>query len=106
MAVLKRLYQGSPTTETTLFTATAGTTVIVKQVAVANTTSGPLWYYLSVVPTGGTAGVANRITYQLPVAAASVIRDDLFQVLAAGDFLSGIVQATGVVLTISGVELP
>lgn len=102
---MRRLYQGSPTTETTMYTGPAATSVILKQVVAANTTGTPLTFSLSLVPSGGTAGAANRLAGQLPVGANNSVVLDLFQVLSVGDFLSGLVSAAGVVLTISGVEL-
>lgn len=102
---MKRLAQGSPTTESTLYTAPASTATIVKQVVAANTTGAPLTFSLSSVASGGTAGAANRIAGQVPVGANNSVVLDLFQVLETGMFLSGLVSAAGLVLTISGVEL-
>jgi hypothetical protein len=101
----KRLYQGSPTTETTpWYTCPAATKTIVKQLVAANITGATLTFSVSVVPSGQTAGATNRIAGTVPVGANNTVVLDLFQVLGVGDFLSGLVSAAGLVLTISGIE--
>lgn len=74
------------TTETTVFTATAPT--LLKQVVVANVTATDATTSLSLVPTGGAAGVANRLYEQVTVPARSTLVFDFAQVMATGDFIS------------------
>jgi hypothetical protein len=100
-----RLYQGqAPATETTLYTAGGGT--ILKEIVAVNTTGGSVALSLSLVPSGGTAGAANRLFYQLALSAGQTSVIDLSQVMATGDFLSALAaSASAVTLTISGVTL-
>lgn len=101
-----RLYQGQPaTSEATLYTVPAATTVIVKQVVAANTSAAAATISLSLVPSGGAAGAANRLLGAVSIPANSSISLDLSQVMTAGDFLSGSQgTAAAVTLTISGVS--
>jgi hypothetical protein len=100
---LARFYQGSPLTETTLYTAAGGKTVLVKQIVIANTAASAATYSISIVASGGTAGATNRIIGGAVIAANDTATLDAFQVLGQGDFLSGIVSASTVVITASGV---
>ena len=88
-----------------MYTAPGSTTTVVKQVVATNTTDAQLTFSLSLVPSGGTAGVTNRIADEIPVAGNNVVVLDLYQILGTGDFLAGLVSAAGLVLTISGVEV-
>jgi hypothetical protein len=93
------------TTENTIYTVPASTSCIVKQVVVANVTATAAVTSLSLVASGGTAGVTNRVYEQLSVPGNSVTVIDLAQVLATGGFIS-IRQGTtsAITTTISGVE--
>lgn len=100
-----RLYQGQPgTSEATLYTVPAATTVIVKQVVAANVSAAAATISLSLVPSGGTAGATNRLLGAVSIPANSSLSLDLSQVMTAGDFLSASQgTAAAVTLTISGV---
>lgn len=91
------------TTETTVYIADAPT--LLKQVVVANVTAADATTSLSLVPTGGTAGVGNRLYEQVTVPARSTLHFDFAQEMAVGDFLS-VKQGTAsaCTTTISGVE--
>jgi hypothetical protein len=93
------------TTETTVYTVPAATSVIIKQVVVANVTATAAVTSLSLVASGGTAGVTNRIYEQVSIPANSTVVFDLAQVLATGGFIS-VKQGTAsaITTTISGVE--
>ena len=94
------------TTETTVYTVPASTSCIVKQIVTANVTGTAATTSVSLVASGGTAGVTNRILEQVSIPANSSITTDLSQVLATGGFIS-IKQGTAsaVTSTISGVEI-
>lgn len=82
----------------------AGTKVILKQVLLANTAAAAATVSISLVPSGGTAGAANRIVPTVSVAANSVAAIDMSQVMEAGDFLSAVQGTLGAItVTISGV---
>jgi hypothetical protein len=101
-----RLYQGQPgTTEATLYTA-GGAGVIIKELLIANTSSSAANISLSLVPSGGSAGSSNRLLSNIAVPGSGVAVFDLSQVMAAGDFLSGLQATSGALaLTISGVAI-
>lgn len=103
----KKLAQNAEnsTSETTIYTVPASTTTVVKQIIVANTTGSAANYSLSLVPSGGAAGAANRILAVVSHAANSTTIYNLSQVMATGDFIS-ILQGTAaaITVTISGVE--
>lgn len=100
-----RLYQGQPaTTEETLYTVPTGNTLLKFQVTIANTTTTDATLDLSLVASGGTAGVTNRIAKGINIAGSSVANLTFNQVLEAGDFLSGLQgTASALTVTISGV---
>jgi hypothetical protein len=102
----KRLYSGQPATGgATLYTVPASTTTIVKQVVIANTSGSAATVSLRLVPSGGTAGVANSLAEAVSIGANSTQTLDLSQVMATGDFLQALQGTSGAItLTISGVE--
>lgn len=103
----KKLYTGQPgTSATTLYTAPASTTTIVKNIIVCNTTSSAATLTLSLVASGGSAGATNRIMSALEVTGNNTVAFDLSGVLATGDFISAL-QGTSSALTlhITGVEV-
>ena len=97
------LYRGQPGTAAGTL-ATATTTTVVKQVVIANVTAVTATLTLSLVPSGGTAGVTNRLCSATPFPGNSITTIDLAQVMTAGDFLSALQgTAAALTLTISGV---
>jgi hypothetical protein len=103
----KRFYIGQPgTTETMLYTVPAGKTVILKDITICNTSSTDATISLSIVPSGSTAGTANRILANLKVTANSIVDITLSQVMNEGDFLSAVQGTAGAItVVISGVEV-
>lgn len=103
--VPKRLAQTQPgTSYATAYTATA-TNVIVKEIVVCNTTASPVTLDISLVASGGTAGVTNNVVSTAPIGAYSTVIYSLSQVLAASGFISmKATTASALTVTISGVE--
>lgn len=93
--------------ETTVYgPVPAATTVIVTNIIVANTTTAPVALSLSKVPSGGTAGAANRIIPGTTIPANTMVPIDLSMVLETGQFLSALAAAaTSITVTISGVVI-
>jgi len=95
-----RLYEGVPTTsEATLFTALVRTEITAIHCS-GDATGGTI--SLSVVPSGGTAGVTNRIANATAVAAAAsvnLLTADEVITLNPGDFISGL-QSSGTHITV------
>jgi hypothetical protein len=94
------------TTETTVYTVPGATKTIVKQFVICNTTTTDATILISLVPSAGAAGDGNRIIKSLTIPANGVVTIDLFQVMAAGGFIS-IKQGTSsaCTTTVSGVEV-
>lgn len=107
MALLpKRLAQFVATTsEATYYTVGAGLQALIKQILVANTSGGVVTLGLSIVPSGGTGGNANRILPNISVQPNQIVPFNLTQSMAAGDKISAIASAnTAVTVTVSGME--
>lgn len=103
---LKRLVDPTQlgTAAATLFTASGKT--LVRQIVLSNPTGADVAASISIVPSGGTAGVANRILGGVAVKANDSQVLDLWQVLEAGDRLSGSAgTGSAVVVTASGVGI-
>jgi hypothetical protein len=103
----QKLYIGQPaTTATTLYTAPASTKTIIKNIVICNTTSTAATLTVSLVPSGGSAGVTNRIMSTLNINANDTVSMDLSGVLATGDFISALQGTSGALtVNISGVEV-
>ena len=99
-----RLYSGQPgTSEATLYTVAASTNAKVTEVVITNTSSAAATVSLSAVPSGGSAGAANRLLSGLSVDANSVVIMDMSVFLDTSDFLSAVQTTSGAItLTISG----
>lgn len=95
------LYQGQPgTSNATLYTVPASTSVKLASIVVCNTTTSPATVTLDVVPSGGTAGVTHRICSALTVSGSATTVIDSSVYLSAGDFIAGL-QGTASALTVT-----
>lgn len=114
VAIPTRLWQAQPgTAVTTRYTApgyasgspyTAGPTALVRRLIVCNPTAAAVAYTLYLVPSGGTAGVANALMSAVSIAAGQTQIFDLEQELNPGDFLADLASvAAALTVTISGV---
>jgi len=81
----------------THYTVPGGTTTIVKQIALCNTSANNRTVDIHLVPNGGTAGVANAIVYNVVVDATSTTFVNLSAVMGAGDFISAKAQVASAV---------
>lgn len=104
--VPKRLSQSQPgTSYATAYTVPGATSCIVKELVVCNTTANAIALDVSLVASGGTAGVTNNIISTASIAGFSMVIYTLAQVLATGGFISMKAgTATALTVTISGVE--
>lgn len=100
-----RLTQSQPgTSYATAYTVPASTSAIVKEIIVCNVTGSAVVLDVSLVASGGTAGVTNNIIAQHQIGAYSTVIYTLSQVLATGGFISMKAgTATALTVTISGV---
>jgi hypothetical protein len=77
------------TSDVSLYVVPTGTTIKLTEIVLTNTTASGVTVSISLVPSGGTAGVTNRIFEQVPVAAYSTILiGDLGEVMPTGEFLA------------------
>jgi hypothetical protein len=99
-----KLYQGQPTTSfTTLYTVPGSTDVKVSAIVLCNTTAAAATATVSVVSSGGTAGVANEIVSALSISANSVVVIDTSVYMTVGDFIAGLQgTSSAITLTVSG----
>ena len=81
----------------THYTVPGSTTTIVKQIALCNTSSNNRTVDIHLVPSGGTAGVANAVVYNVVVDATSTTFVNLSAVLDAGDFIAAKAQVASAV---------
>lgn len=91
-------------TETTIYTCPGSKSVAINTATVCNTSGSARTVYLSVVKTGGTAGVANRVAIiELDAGESSVVEELVGLLLGPGDLISGYASAaTAVALVITG----
>ena len=93
--------------ETTQYTATNVKTIIDKCTA-TNVTAGAVVLTIRIVPSGGTAGASNAISYQKSVAPGTteIFPEIVGQYMNAGDFISTLAgTAAALVIRISGREI-
>ncbi len=103
----KKLYTGQPTTSaTTLYTAPAATTTIVKNILICNTTGSDATVTINFVPSAGSASVSNRIISALTVSGNNTVVVECSGILATGDFISALQNtSSAITLHITGVEV-
>jgi hypothetical protein len=100
-----RMFQGSlPTTNTTQYTTPASRQDVIKCIDIANGTGAAITCTVYLVPTGNTAGAANVILPAVIIPGDQVLHWTGTQVMNAGDFLSTTTSATGLCMTVSGLE--
>lgn len=102
----KRLSQSQPgTSYATAYTVPGATSCIIKEIVVCNTTASSVNIDISLVASGGTAGVTNNVVSTAPVGGYSIVVFTFAQVLATGGFVSmKATTASALTVTISGVE--
>lgn len=107
--VPKRLVDGSQLTATaaTYYTTPANTLTTISACTLTNTTAGAVTATLYLVPSGGTAGVANCILSARTISAGESynVGSAIGQTMAAGGFLQALAgSATSITLVASGYE--
>jgi len=100
-----RLGQAAMTTSyATIYTTPANTKTFVKDIDIVNTTGAMIGIYVSIVPSGGTAGTSNALFYNTPLPLNTIVQWAGSQILDAGDTIQVKASATGCTITISGGE--
>lgn len=95
------------TSQTTQYTAPAGTRVILDKVTGTNTGSGSAQLSFNLVPNGGTAGASNTVvkTKTLSGGECYTFPEIVGHVLSPGDSVSTLASASAVTIRISGREV-
>ena len=100
-----RLGQAAITTSyVTLYTTPVNTRSFVKDIDIINTTAASISIYVSLVPSGGTAGSDNALFYNVPLPAHTLVQWCGSQIMSAGGFISVKASAVGCTITASGAE--
>jgi hypothetical protein len=100
-----KLGQAAITTSyATLYTAPTATRTYVKDIDICNTTGSSIGVYVSLVPSGDTAGTDNAVFYNAALPAYSTLQWCGMQILNAGDTIQMKASATGCTITASGGE--
>lgn len=92
------------TAQTTQYTTPASRQDVIKDMEVCNTTGAAITVTVNVVPTGGSAGTSNAVFFQMSIPANQTLHWTGTIVMNAGDFISTAASATGLTLTVSGLE--
>lgn len=96
------------TTLTTVFapvyTVPASTRTYVKQIDICNTTSSAIEVFVSLVPSGGTAGIDNALFYNTTLDGYSTLSWTGTQIMNAQGTLQAKASGAGCTLTASGGE--
>jgi hypothetical protein len=100
-----QLGQAAMTTSyATIYTVPANTRTYVKDIDVVNTTGSTIGIYISLVPSGGTAGTSNALFYNTPLPLNTIVQWAGSQILNAGDTIQVKASAVGCTITVSGGE--
>lgn len=99
MAVISKVLSrtAAATTNTTLYTTPAGSTAVVTNIAIANTTAS------AATATVNLNAIAVLSSIQVPANSTTFV--DLKQVISASQTITGSASTTGVNFHISGVEI-
>lgn len=101
----KRLGQAAMTTSyVSVYTTPAATKTYLKEFDIINTTAAIVYIYVSLVPSGGTAGTSNALFYYNALPAYTTMQWSGSQVLDEGDTIQVKASAVGCTITISGGE--
>lgn len=89
-------------TYATLYTVPTGRQVAITDIEICNTSASPATFYISLVPSGGTAGAANALFYAAPINGNTTIQWTGQQVLQSGGFVSGYASSSAITIKIGG----
>lgn len=92
------------TSYATIYITPANTRTFVKEFSIVNTTAAIVHIYVSIVPSGGTAGTSNAIMYYNALPAYTTMQWTGSQVMNAGDTLQAKASAVGCTMLASGGE--
>ena len=71
-------------TYSVLYTVPTNKQMAISDIEICNTSATPATFYVSLVPSGGTAGASNAVFYAAPINGNTTVQWTGFQVLTAG----------------------
>ena len=74
----------------------------ISDIEICNTSATPATFYVSLVPSGGTAGASNAVFYAAPINGNTTVQWTGFQVLTAGATVQAYASASTVTILVSG----
>lgn len=86
----------------TLYTVPSTQQMTITDIEICNTGNATATFYISFVPSGGTAGANNALFYAAPILPNSTVQWTGTQVLAASSTVQGYASANTVSIMISG----
>jgi hypothetical protein len=92
------------TSYATIYTVPANTRTFVKDIDIVNTTATAIGIYVSLVPSGGTAGTSNALFYNTQLPPNTIVQWAGSQIIDAGDTIQVRASALGCTITASGGE--
>jgi hypothetical protein len=92
------------TSYATLYTTPNNTRTFVKDIDIINTTASAIGIYVSLVPSGGTAGTSNALFYNTQLPPNTIVQWAGSQILDAGSTIQVKASTTGCTITASGGE--
>jgi hypothetical protein len=94
------------TAYTTLYTVpiSPATRTFIKNIDIINTTAASIDIYVSLVPSGGTAGTSNALFYESPLPPFTIVQWAGSQIINSGATIQIKASATGCTITASGGE--
>jgi hypothetical protein len=86
----------------TLYIVPSTQQMTINDIEICNTGATPAIFYVSFVPSGGTAGANNALFYAAPIPGNSTVQWTGSQVLAASSTVQGYASSNAVTIMISG----
>lgn len=101
----KKLAQAALTTSyVAIYTTLVNSRIYVKSIDIVNTTGSTKHIYVSLVPSGGSAGTSNAIFYNTLLPAYTTVQWTGAQIINEGDTIEAKADATGCTINVTGGE--
>ena len=103
---MKKLYSGTVGTGsgTLLYTIPTDFKVDLQDITIGNTTTAPISIKVHLVASGGSVADSNMFVPNVSIPGNTFIQWDGIQTLNPGDFIQGIASASGISISITGLE--
>ncbi len=89
-------------TYATLYTVPTGRQMAIVDIEICNTGATAATFYISLVPSGGTAGASNALFYNAPIPPYTTVQWTGQQVLEAGGFVAAYASSANVTIKVGG----